>query len=456
MADMHEQYFRNAARCASIDAGVSVSINSSISLGRYRRAARFALENGLSIVVVEDESAPVFAYQTWFRVGSRDEQPSRTGIAHLFEHLMFKGTKKFASGTFDKEMERRGAQTNAATWVDWTYYTCALAARGDNLETVIDFESDRMTGLILDAQTFASELEVVKNERRLSVDDSLAGTLSESLMSLVFERHPYRWPTIGSMAHLEAATLDDLRQFYTAYYSPNNATIVVAGDVLVQDVLTRVARSYGPIARQQVVRTERPREPDQTAPRERVLHRPILAPQLVVGYHAPAQGTTHFAALEVLADALVAGDTGRLYQKLVTELQLATDVSGFVSPFSEPGIFELHVTADSNADPHALVELIQTELARVCEEGITQDELDKARFGLELGAYESLRDVEGCAESVGHYESNFGDYARAFRAHEAYNKVTHEELREAARSVFRRENRSVVIAARQKVEAASS
>ncbi|MEK7703326.1 MAG: insulinase family protein, partial [Myxococcota bacterium] len=138
-------------------------------------AARFALANGLTIVLMVDRRAPVFAYQTWFRVGSRHEDPERTGLAHLFEHLMFKGTRTHPTGTFDREMERRGTQTNAATWVDWTFYTQSLAARGDNLETLAGFEADRMRNLVLDEKTFRSELEVVKNERRMSVEDSIGG-----------------------------------------------------------------------------------------------------------------------------------------------------------------------------------------------------------------------------------------------------------------------------------------
>src|SRR5690606_24858724 len=150
--------------------------------------------------------APVFTYQTWFAVGSRDEDPQRTGLAHLFEHLMFKGTPRFPAGTLDREMESRGAQTNAATWVDWTYYTVSLAAQEDNLQTVVELEADRMQNLQLDEDVFRSELEVVKNERRMSVDNSVPGSMSEELFALAYREHPYRWPTIGAMEHLEATT----------------------------------------------------------------------------------------------------------------------------------------------------------------------------------------------------------------------------------------------------------
>jgi zinc protease len=408
-------------------------------------AARFRLDNGLTILLMPDDRAPVFAYQTWFKVGSKDENPERTGIAHLFEHLMFKGTKNRAAGELDREMEKRGSQTNAATWVDWTYYHEALAARGDNLATVVDFEVDRMVNLVLDEKTFRSELEVVKNERRLSVDDSVAGTLMEKLFELAYTAHSYRWPTIGAMQHLEASTIPELERFYKTFYAPNNAIVVVVGALDPGDTLALLAKRYGALAAQPVARTPRTPEPPQRERRRASLELPVVAPQLILGYHAPAQRDPSFPALEILADALTSGDSARLYRKLVVEEEVATEVDGFASPFAEPGLFELFITVRPDADPAAVVDTVQRELDRTAE-GLAPRELNKAKNALELGWLDSLKDAEGCAEALGHYETNYGDFGLAFQGAARYAGVDAAELAGAAKSVFRADNCTEVVA----------
>lgn len=399
-------------------------------------AGRFQLANGLTIILMPMQRTPVFAYQTWFRVGSKHEDPNRTGLAHLFEHLMFKGTHRHPVGQLDREMERRGSQTNAATWVDWTYYTESLAARDDNLEVIVDFESDRMTGLILDDATFRSELDVVKNERRMSVDDSITGAMNEQLCALAYTKHPYRWPTIGSMAHLEAATLADLEQFYRSYYAPNNATIVITGAVDLTATLTLLATRYGAIPSHATPPPPAVVEPPQTAGRQVVMQRPIVSPQMLIAFPAPAQSHPDYAALEILCDTLGSGDTARLYHRLVTELEWAVDASVFLSPFAEPGLCEIAITLREDIAPADVTAVVHEELARLIREGITDDELLKAKHSLEVGQLESLRDVEGCAEALGHHETNYGDFTLAFKNVERMAAVTHADLKRVGASVF--------------------
>ena len=437
--------FEEAARGAGLAVGMNITCTGFAAFSPTVVAGRLRLPNGLTIIIAPDQRAPIFAYQTWFRVGSRNEDPERTGLAHLFEHLMFKGTRKHASGTFDKEMERRGAQTNAATWVDWTYYTEALAARDDNLATVVDFESDRMTQLLLDEGTFRSELEVVKNERRMSVEDSVGGILSEQLMALAFEEHPYRWPTIGSMAHLESASIADLERFYRQHYCPSNATVVIAGDVALQPTLELLARGYGKLPAGAATARPRPAEPVQKAAREVTFQRPIMAPQMVVGYRAACQSDPHFAALEMLAEILVSGDTGRLYQRLVVQEQIATDISGHVYPFAEPGLFEFHMALRPDADPQVALDMLQAEL-EACAADVCIEELDKARNSLELGVLESLKDVEGRAEALGHFETNERDFGLAFRQTEVFAQQSLDALQQACRQTFLEDARNTVIA----------
>ncbi len=439
--------FAEAAARASVASGHAVSFDRCfVHQGSDLFApARFRLANGMTIILMIDRRAPVFSYQTWFKVGSRDELAERTGMAHLLEHMMFKGTAEHPTGEMDREMELRGAQTNAATWVDWTYYTEALACRDDNLATVIDYEADRMTRLIIEEESFASELEVVKNERRAGVEDSVAGALSERLLGLAFERHPYRWPTLGTMASLEGIGLAHLRDFYRSFYAPNNAVLVLVGDLDPAEALGLVARRYGPLARQAITRPDRPEEPRQTEPRQAVIERQVVTPQIAIGFHAPAQLTDDHTALELLHDALLVGDSGRLYRRLVTERSLAIELDGYVSPFAEPGLFELLIAVRDNVDPELVVEAAQAELDALSE-GLTERELNKARNNVELGLLESLRDAESCAESLGHYETNYGDFTLAFSGLELLDRVRSEDLQRVAAEVFRRDNRSVVIA----------
>jgi zinc protease len=409
-------------------------------------AARFRLDNGLGIVMMPDHRAPVFAYQTWFRVGSKHEDSERTGLAHLFEHLMFKGTVRHPTGELDREMERRGSQTNAATWVDWTYYTQMLATRGDNLPTVIDFEVDRMTGIILDQATFESEREVVKNERRMTVEDSVAGTLSETLYATAYTSHPYRNPTIGSMAHLDAASLDDLRHFYRAYYAPNNATVVLVGDLDPAATLIALAAAYGPLASQQLPQQHRPEEPRQNVARQCQLERPVVAPQLMIGFHAPAQGDADYALVEMLSEILVAGDNARLYHRLITVEQLATELAGYQAPFAEPSLYEVVVTARPGADPQRIIDVVQEELDRLASEDVAPRELEKARNGLELALLDALSTPEGCAEALGHFETNHSSIAMAFEGPETWSAVDAASLRRVAAELFRAGNRTAVVA----------
>jgi len=437
--------FIAAAAQASAECGLPIALDGYATLFSARAAARFVLPNGLRVLLAPDDRAPVFAYQTWVQVGSRDEDPSRTGLAHLCEHLMFKGTRQHPSGEFDREMERRGTQTNAATWVDWTYYHEALAARDDNLATVVDFEVDRMCALVLDAETFASELEVVKNERRMAVDDSVGGTLNEQLYALAFDVHPYRSATIGSMAHLEQARPDELERFYRTFYAPNNAVVVIAGALEVIPTLRLLARRYGALAPQKIVRRERVSEPRQNEPREAHLARQVVAPQIALGFHGPAQRDDDFAAVQLLSEALVEGDNARLYRRLVTEEKIATEVEGALMPFAEPGLYEILLTLRAGADAARAVALVQEELDALAT-GLCEEEIDKARHSLEVSFYESWRSPAGVAENLGHFEANFGDFAMAARGHERLLAVSEADLRRVATEIFRRGNRSCVVA----------
>jgi zinc protease len=293
------------------------------------RVGRFVLGNGLRVLIWEDRRAPVFSYQTWFSVGSRVEVAGKSGIAHLFEHLMFKATKNLEEGEFDAIMERRGAETNAATWVDWTYYKEKLPSGADNLELCCKLEADRMEHMILNSDQLESEREVVVNERLLRVDNDPDGQLYEALYRLAYEAHPYGVPTIGWMEDIRAISLEDCLSFYERYYAPNSAAIVIVGDVDTTEALRLVQRYYGHLAAAELPEEALPVEPRQAGEKRQSFELPISSEKGLYAWHAMAGTDPDQAALEVLDEVLTGGESARLYERLVTETELASSVGAW-------------------------------------------------------------------------------------------------------------------------------
>jgi zinc protease len=394
-------------------------------------AACFRLPNGLAVVLAPNDQA-VFAYQTWFSVGSRDEHPDATGIAHLLEHLMFKGTKAAPSGTFDRQLEARGADTNAATWVDWTCYTASLANQGDHLRTLVALEADRMQGTLFDAESFASELEVVRNERKQRVDDSISGTLSEALYKEAFARHPYGRPTIGWLQHLHALTLDQVRAFYADHYAPQRATVVIAGGFDPDEALASIAQAYGALGGGRARGDVAPSPPARASCTKLALE--SQAPQLLVAYPIPAEAHPDHAALELVEDALTRGDSARLFHRLVIQDEVATSVDGSLTPFAGPGLLELAVSLRPGADVASCLRAIDEEVARVHGGGLSAFEFEKAQSGLELSLFDELEEPEGLAEILGHWQTNTGDFSRGFAAASRFSGVTAKDIERVARA----------------------
>ncbi len=388
------------------------------------QAARFRLENHLTFLALPDPQAPVFAYQTWFRVGSRHEKKGKTGIAHLFEHLMFKGTKTHPTGEFDKEMELRGAQTNAATWVDWTYYREALPALADNFEVVVGYEADRMVNLALSQAMVDSEREVVKNERRQRVDNSVHGTLDELTYRTAYADHPYGHPTIGYMEDLNSMTMAEFEEFYRTFYAPNNAIVVVVGALELERIVATIARAYGPLPAQAVPALQMPKEPMQKEMRRAEMKRATDSERISIVFHAPAQDAEEHAVLQVAAEVLCGGETGRIYQDLVVEKEWCQDVHASITPYQEPGLFQLDLSlkpdeSGDEAEKRALEHLV------ICaKKGVTDREVEKAKNRIESAFLRALTDVDGKAEQIGHFETTAGDAGFVLTVLERLRKVT--------------------------------
>jgi zinc protease len=400
------------------------------------------LQNGLRLLLLVDRTAPVLSYFTWFNVGSRHEQPGKTGLAHLFEHLMFNETEAFKQGEFDRLLEEHGSESNAATWLDWTYYNQSLPK--DCFDLAVRLESERMARLVLRAPQVTSEKEVVANERRQRVDDDVEGVANETLYKTAFTTHPYHWPTIGWMADIQAFTPEDCVAFYKTFYAPNNATVVVVGDVDEEEVLTRMGERYGPIARAALPEEDTQPEPPQLAPREVSLEKPTATEKLFVGYRGPALGDADHATLVLLNEILFGGRASRLYRELVTQREACTEVRGWVSTFRDPGLYELFFTARPGIESHAILATLDEELDRVRTTLVAPEELDRAKARLELGLLQSLETMSGKAEQIGFYDMVLGDPAAAFQRLARYRRISAGELRTAARRYLVEHARTVV------------
>jgi zinc protease len=330
---------------------------------------RFRLGNGLRVLLLVDKSAPVVSYSTWFSVGSRHERPGKTGLAHLFEHLMFNETEGLKAGEFDRKLEESGAESNAATWLDWTYYYESLPK--DRFALAVKLESERMARLVLREPQVVSEKEVVANERRMRVDDDVEGAANEILYKTAFTCHPYHWPTIGWMKDIEAFTPEDCVAFYETFYAPNNATVVIVGDVREADVLERIRDAYGAIEAGALPEEDTRPEPPQLEAREVTMRKPTASEKVLVGYRGPALGDADHVALSVLNEVLFGGRAARVYRELVTKQELCTEVRGWVSTFRDPGLYEMYFTARPGVTGETVLGAVGSELARARDEVVT-------------------------------------------------------------------------------------
>ncbi|MCA9539632.1 MAG: apolipoprotein N-acyltransferase [Myxococcales bacterium] len=390
------------------------------------RVDRYQLDNGLTVLHQHDAAAPVVSYQTWFRVGSRHERAGRTGIAHLFEHLMFKGTANRPEGEFDRILEAMGGRTNAATWLDWTFYYQDVPAAG--FEEVVTLEADRMEHLTLDDAQLEAEREVVINERKERVENDPGGKLSELLWREAFTAHPYGHPTLGWMDDLKAIDLNDCLAFYRAYYAPDNAVIAIAGDVTAERAVGAIEAAYGHLAAQGVAGPKQVVEPRQAAARSLEMALPLSAERLVVGYHAPAVTDPMTVALEVLHEALFEGDSARLQRALITEGELASGFYGFVPGFRDPGLYEISVDLRPGVAAEAAEAVLLSIFADAARDGLTDAELDKARNRIETRFYRQLQTVSQRAQGLGFWHTTADDFSRLFTIAEAYRAVTAEDV----------------------------
>jgi len=400
------------------------------------------LDNGLHVLLLPRRSVPAVSYTTFFRVGSRNEQPGRTGLAHFLEHMMFNGAAKYGPKEFDRTLESVGGTSNAYTSHDLTVYFEDFPSEA--LETVIDLESDRMRALALAEDLFESEREVVKEERRFRVDNDLFGTMEEALASLMFSVHPYRWPVIGWMEDLDAATREDALRFFRTFYAPNNAVLVVVGDVDPDRALSAIEAAYRDIPPGPPVPAVTAVEPAAPAARRARVDFPSHAPALLVGYRALPATHPDTPAVEILETALGAGESSILMERLVYETELASDVHVSHDLRIDASVFMVFADLPPGGDVARVEKAIYEEFSRIADEGLSEEALERARSIVRASILHSLASNAGIAHVLGEHQVVFGDWRETFRVLDRYQAVTPEDVRRVARDLFREANRSVV------------
>ncbi len=407
---------------------------------------KYKLKNGLTVLLHEDHSAPIVSYQTWFRVGSKDEKPGITGIAHFLEHLMFKGAKRYTGKLFDKLMQANGITNNAFTSLDYTGYYENLPS--SKLELIVDMESDRMENLALRKQDFKSEREVVKEERRSRVDNSPVGKMSEVTYHTIFKVAPYRWPVIGWMRDLNSINIKNVRNFWKRFYAPNNAVLVIAGDIDKKRVKKLVEKYYGHISSSTKITRNYAKEPRQSGQRNVVIRKNIKSPYFSIAYKIPGSGKEDVFALDLLASILGHGHSSRLYKRLVYKEQSAGEIGVSSYTPKEAGIFRISgsipVSDKSNQKLEKAIKGVFAEILRVSQQKVSEKELLKAKNRLMKTYVDSLTTISGKAEVLALNEIIFNSYQVFFTDLQRYNSVSLEKIREVARKYLKPSRRSVI------------
>ena len=399
------------------------------------------LKNGMKVLVQSDHSIPNVALYIFYRVGSRNEHPGTTGLSHFFEHMMFNGAKKYGPGELDKVMEANGGENNAYTNQNTTVYQDWFPRSA--LPLIFDIEADRIQYLQFDPKKIASEREVVASERRLRTDNDNGGLLDEQLWATAFIAHPYQWPVVGWMSDIEHWTMDDLKHHFEMGYSPNNATMVVVGDVTSDEIFQLCEKYIEPIPTHTPPPPVTTVEPEQLGERRLVVHKPAELPLLMIGYHVPPTNNPDFYALNILRTVLFQGESSRMYQRLVDKDQIALDVSSFVQTAFDPTLAIIVAQPKQGIDPVACEKAIYEELDKMKSAQISDQELEKAKNIRLVEFYHQMRTINGRANTIGTYEIYFGDYTKLFDAAKNYSAVTKEDVRRVAQKYFGANNRTV-------------
>jgi zinc protease len=401
------------------------------------------LPNGLQVVLLEDHSTPIVHAQLWYHVGSKNEKAGRTGFAHLFEHMMFKGSKNVEPEGHPSYISSIGGQSNAYTNEDATVFWETTPAQ--YLPLVLWLEADRMASLRIEEQVFKTEREVVKEERRMRVENQPYGRLNEIIYDQAFTVHPYKHPSIGSMTDLEAASIGDVRDFFRTYYVPNNATLVLVGDFETKEALELVTKYLGRVPKsERPVPRDIPKEPPQTKERRVTLSETWPLPAVVVAYHVTYDGNPDSYPLHVASKVLSDGQSARIYRDLVYTKQIAVAAFGGGNLIEDPNLFFAVAIVQPGKTPQECIDALIAEFDRLKTEPISANELQQAKNQFTRDYVLGRESNKDKAEVLAHAVVIHNDIKTADGEFDIFMKMTAADVQRVARTYFTPENRLVM------------
>jgi zinc protease len=401
------------------------------------------LSNGLKVILLENHKDPVITFQVWYRVGSRNEEWGKTGLSHMLEHMMFKGTQKVGPEEFSRIIQENGGNDNAFTSNDYTAYFENLST--DRVRIALELESDRMQNLVLREKDFRTERMVVMEERRLRTEDNPQSYLIEQLEASAFQVSPYHWPTIGWKEDIERFTLEDLKAYYRTYYNPVNAFLVVVGDFQREEILSKIKKTFGLIPKGLPPVQDKDKEPPQPGERRIFVKKEAKLPYLVMGYHVPNLRNPDSYVLEVIAAILSDGKSSRLYESLVHEKQLVLSADADNSLLSrDPSLFYVSAEPLPGKELGEVEKALEQEIERLQKEPVSEHELEKAKNQLEAAFIYAQDSLFSQAMLLAHHEialnwKSIDDYIPSIR------KVTPEDIQRVAKHYLVPNNRTVGI-----------
>ncbi len=403
----------------------------------------FNLENGLHVILHQDNTSPVVAINVMYHVGSKNEKPNRTGFAHFFEHLMFEGTENIPRGQYMKIVQNAGGTLNAATSFDYTFYYETLPS--NQLELGLWLESERMLHPKIDHEGVETQRKVIKEERSSSYDNQPYGSLLEKIFSNAFKEHPYRWIPIGSRQYIDEAKLDEFIEFHNHFYVPGNAVLVIAGDIDTSKTRELVKKYFAgiPAGNHEIYRPN-VNEPAQEKEIRDTVYDNIQLPAVVMAYKMPERGSKDYYALDMLQNLLSGGQSSRLYKTLVDNQQVANYVSAFPYALEEAGLFIIFGLANFGVPVDQVEQSLLEEIEKVKTSGLSQNEFEKLQNQTENAYISSNSTYSGIAQSLSVNYTLFKDANRINTEYNNYLQVTREDIQKVAQKYLVKENRVVL------------
>ena len=402
-----------------------------------------ALPNGLKVILLENHKAPLITFQVWYRVGSRNEAWGKTGLSHVLEHMMFKGTEKVGPEEFSRIIQENGGNLNAFTSYDNTAYFENLSS--DRIQVAIDLESDRMQNLVLRQEDFQTERMVVVEERRLRTEDNPQAFLMEQMMATAFQIQPYHWPIIGWMEDLSQLTLEDLKSYYRTYYNPVNAFLVVVGDFKKDELLPKIEKAFGSYARGVAPDQDKVKDPPQVGERRISVKKEAQLPFLVMGYHVPNLRDPDSYVLEVIATILSGGKSSRFYQSLVREKRLVLSADSDHSLLSrDPSLFYISADLLPGKEVAEVEKALDQEVERLQKEPVGEKELEKAKNQLEAAFIYGQDSVYYQAMLLAQHEISL-DWQAIDNYLPSIRKVSAEDIQRVVKKYLVPDNRTIGI-----------